>query len=208
MLDGAAARWPALRISYGAPLGPHPGLLRALERRLAEAGQDCSDGARHTGVVLASAGSSQPAANAVIARMAADWQAARGWRAVVPAFASAARPAPEEAVTALLRGGARRVVVASYLLAPGLFADRVAAAALAAGAAAVSAPLGAAPEVADVLLDRYTEAAAGWPADKVGLAQAYSPANGRGSGGRPRASRACPLRASDARRDPGGAPPG
>ncbi len=173
VLDGAAARWPALRISYGAPLGPHPGLLRALERRLAEAGQDCSDGARHTGVVLASAGSSQPAANAVIARMAADWQAARGWRAVVPAFASAARPAPEEAVTALLRGGARRVVVASYLLAPGLFADRVAAAALAAGAAAVSAPLGAAPEVADVLLDRYTEAAAGWPADKVGLAQAY-----------------------------------
>ena len=174
VLDGAAARWPGLRISYGAPLGPHPGLLRALERRLAEAGQDCADGARHTAVVLASAGSSQPAANAVIARLAADWQAARGWRAVLPGYASAARPAPEEAVTALLRDGARRVVVASYLLAPGLFADRIATAARAAGAAVVSAPLGAAPEVADVLLDRYTEAAAaGWPADQVGRAQAY-----------------------------------
>ena len=111
-------------------------------------------------MVLASAGSSQPAANAVITRLAADWQAARRWRAVVPAFASAARPTPEEAVTALLRGGARRVVVASYLLAPGLFADRIAAATLAAGAAAVSAPLGAAPEVADVLLNRYTQALA------------------------------------------------
>ncbi len=61
-------------------------------------------------------------------------------------------------MTALLRDGARRVVVASYLLAPGLFADRIATAARAAGAAVVSAPLGAAPEVADVLLDRYTEA--------------------------------------------------
>jgi sirohydrochlorin ferrochelatase len=160
VLAGAAARWPGLRISYGAPLGPHPGLLRALERRLDEAGQDMAGDPGDTAVVLASAGSSRPAANAVIARLAADWQAARGWRAVLPGYASAARPAPEEAVTALLRDGARRVVVASYLLAPGLFADRIATAARAAGAAVVSAPLGAAPEVADVLLDRYAEAPA------------------------------------------------
>ena len=52
-------------------------------------------------------------------------------------------------------------MVASYLLAPGLFADRIRESSLAAGAAAVSAPLGAAPEVADVLLDRYLQAAAG-----------------------------------------------
>ena len=31
------ARFPRLRIGYGATLGPHPLLLRALERRLAEA---------------------------------------------------------------------------------------------------------------------------------------------------------------------------
>jgi sirohydrochlorin ferrochelatase len=53
------------------------------------------------------------------------------------------------------------VVVASYLLAPGLFADRIRETSLAAGAVAVSAPLGAADEVADVLLDRYEQAAAG-----------------------------------------------
>ena len=112
-------------------------------------------------MVLASAGTSHPAANASIARIAAGWQAARGWLAVRPAYASAAAPTPAEAVAELLRGGARRVVVASYLLAPGLFADRIRACALAAGASAVSAPLGAADEVADVLLDRYQEAAAG-----------------------------------------------
>ena len=160
LLDEAQAELPALRIRYGAPLGPHPGLLRALDRRLAEAGQDL-DQAGQTAVVLASAGSSHPAANAVIARLAADWRAARGWQAVRPAFASAAAPTPKQAVAELIRDGARRVVVASYLLAPGRFADRVRDASLAAGAAAVSAPLGAAPEVADVLLDRYRQALLG-----------------------------------------------
>jgi sirohydrochlorin ferrochelatase len=160
LLDEAQAELPALRIRYGAPLGPHRGLLRALDRRLAEAGQDL-DQAGQIALVLASAGSSHPAANAVIARLAADWQAARGWQAVRPAFASAAAPTPEQAVAELIRDGARRVVVASYLLAPGRFADRVRDASLAAGAAAVSAPLGAAPEVADVLLDRYRQALLG-----------------------------------------------
>jgi sirohydrochlorin ferrochelatase len=162
LLDEAQAALPGLRVRYGAPLGPHPGLLRALDRRLAEAGQDLAQAGR-TAVVLASAGSSHPAANAVISRLTADWQAARGWQAVRPAFASAASPTPEQAVAGLLREGAQRVVVASYLLAPGLFADQVRERSLAAGAAAVSAPLGAAPEVADVLLDRYRTALSEMP---------------------------------------------
>jgi sirohydrochlorin ferrochelatase len=160
LLDEAQAARPGLRIRYGVPLGPHPGLLRALDQRLAEAGQDLAR-AGQTAVVLAAAGSSHPAANAVIAQLAADWQAARGWQAVRPAYASAAAPTPEQAVAGLIRDGARRVVVASYLLALGRFADQVASRSLAAGAALVSAPLGAAPDVADVLLDRYREAQAG-----------------------------------------------
>jgi len=160
LLAEATASLPGLRIRYGEPLGPHPALVRALERRLGEAGQDRGGDPARTAVVLASAGSSHPAANAAIARMASRWQAARGWLAVRPAYASAASPTPAEAVTDLLRSGARRVVVASYLLAPGLFADRIRETSLAAGAAAVSAPLGAADEVADVLLDRYRQAAA------------------------------------------------
>ena len=51
--------------------------------------------------------------------------------------------------------------MASYLLAPGIFADKVRESSLAAGAAAVSAVLGAAPEVADLVLRRYAEASAG-----------------------------------------------
>ncbi len=155
------------RVSYGDPLGPHPLLLRALERRLAEADPAAPETRGRTGVVLAAAGSSDPEANATIARIAAQWQARAGWFAVRPAYASAVGPDPATAVTGLLRAGARRVVVATYLLAPGLFADRIRDASLAAGAAATSSALlpwppaaagGGAPEVADVLLDRYQEA--------------------------------------------------
>jgi sirohydrochlorin ferrochelatase len=154
-------------VSYGATLGPHPLLLSALERRLAEADPlghaGLADPARRaqTGVVLAAAGSTDPQANATVASLAAHWQARGGWFAVRPASAAAATPGsgnPSETVTGLLRAGARRVLVATYLLAPGLFADRIRASALAAGAAAVSPALGALPEVAEVLLDRYQEA--------------------------------------------------
>jgi len=188
----ARAGTARLNVTYGAPLGPHPLLLRALERRLPEI---AFENRAQTGVVLAAAGSSDPGANATIADLAAQWQAAAGWFAVRPAYASAVSPAaaggqgspaaaggqgsaaaggqgstaPAQAVTELLRAGARRVVVASYLLAPGLFADRmIRNASLAAGAAEVSPALlplppaaagGAAPEVADIVLDRYQEAA-------------------------------------------------
>jgi sirohydrochlorin ferrochelatase len=159
-LSQAGARLPGLRISYGRPLGPDERLLRAMDRRLAETGGPASPaGSAGTAVVLAAAGSSRAPANAEVARLAAAWRSVRGWRQVVPAYASAASPTPAQAVTGLLRAGAPRVVVATYLLAPGVFADQILRASLAAGADAVSAPLGAAPEVADVILERYRQAA-------------------------------------------------
>jgi len=141
-------------VAYGNALGPHPLLIQALGRRLVQAGVTPDSG---TAVVLAGTGSSDPAANAAVARVAAAWRRSVGWRTVVPAFASAASPTPAEAVAALRENG--DVVVATYLLAPGLFGDRVRDTSLAAGATAVSAALGAAPEVADVIADRYAEAA-------------------------------------------------
>jgi sirohydrochlorin ferrochelatase len=159
LLGEVTRRLPRLRISYGEPLGPHPGLLCALDRRLAEADPAPRASPGATAVVLAAAGSSRPTANAAVARAAAAWQRARGWQSVVPAYASAAAPSPGEAVAGLLHAGAARVVVATYLLAPGVFADQVRERSLAAGAAVVSAPLGAAPEVADVVIERYQQAA-------------------------------------------------
>jgi sirohydrochlorin ferrochelatase len=165
----AAAARPGLAVACAGPLGPHPLLTAALERRLGEAGVPVGDPAARaaTSVVLAAAGSSDPAANATIAAVAARWQRERGWRAVRPAYASAAGPRPAEAVAALCSDGDGPVVVATYLLAPGYFADKVRDAALGAGAAAVSGVLGAAPEVADTVIERYLAAVPAVPAVSV-----------------------------------------
>ncbi|MFJ7899798.1 sirohydrochlorin chelatase [Streptomyces sp. NPDC096198] len=147
-----------LRIRQAEVLGPSPLLLRALERRLSEAGLTPADRAS-TGVVLASAGSSDPEAIAVIGGVAREWRRT-GWCAVRPAFASAASapgfPPTEEVVRALRAAGCARVAVAPYVLAPGFLPDRIARGA--AEADVLAEVLGPAPEVAGTVLERYDEA--------------------------------------------------
>ncbi|MGW2618355.1 sirohydrochlorin chelatase [Streptomyces sp. NPDC001500] len=143
-----------LRIRRADVLGPSPLLLTALERRLYEAGLTPADKSS-TGVVLASAGSTDPEAIAVIAEIAREWRRT-GWCAVRPAFASASLPRTEDAVRALRALGCSRVAVAPYVLAPGFLPDRIARGA--AEADVLAEVLGPAPEVARVLLDRYDAA--------------------------------------------------
>ncbi|MET7325000.1 sirohydrochlorin chelatase [Streptomyces sp. NPDC005549] len=149
-----AAAPPRLRIRQAEVLGPSPLLLSALERRLYEAGLTPAD-KPSTGVVLASAGSSDPEAIAVIAEIAREWRHT-GWCAVRPAFASASLPRTEDAVRQLRELGCARVAVAPYVLAPGFLPDRIARGA--AGADVLADVLGPAPEVARVLLERYDAA--------------------------------------------------
>ncbi|GGZ91785.1 sirohydrochlorin chelatase [Streptomyces bluensis] len=153
-----------LRIRQADVLGPSPLLLAALERRLYEAGLTPADKSS-TGVVLASAGSTDPEAIAVIADIAREWRHT-GWCAVRPAFASAASPTgfsrTEDAVRELRALGCARVAVAPYVLAPGFLPDRIARGA--AGADLLSDVLGSAPEVARVLLERYDAARLPTPA--------------------------------------------
>ncbi|GGX51707.1 sirohydrochlorin chelatase [Streptomyces fructofermentans] len=143
-----------LRVRQAEVLGPSPLLTDALERRLYEAGLAPGDKAS-TGVVLASAGSTDPEAIAVIAAVAREWRRT-GWCAVRPAFASASLPRTEDAVRELRESGCERVAVAPYVLAPGFLPDRIARGA--AGADVLADVLGPAPEVARLLLARYDEA--------------------------------------------------
>jgi sirohydrochlorin ferrochelatase len=135
-------------VRTGDVLGPDPLLAEALRDRLREAGWRRGDA-----IVLAAAGSSDPAAVTATeaqARLLADLVGAP----VVAAFASAAAPSVSEAVAALRAAGADRVALASYLLAPGHFQSRLAAA----GADVVSAPLGSHAAVARLVLARYDAA--------------------------------------------------
>ncbi|MFE3598287.1 sirohydrochlorin chelatase [Streptomyces sp. NPDC059142] len=168
VLRAATLRHPRLRIRQAGVLGPSPLLGAALERRLYEAGLTPADKCS-TGVVLASAGSSDPEAIAVIADIAREWRHT-GWCAVRPAFASASLPRTEDAVRALRVEGVRRVAVAPYVIAPGRLPDRIAAGAREAGADVLAGVLGAAPEVASLLLRRYDSAAAAPARELVGHA--------------------------------------
>ncbi|MFF7591618.1 sirohydrochlorin chelatase [Kitasatospora purpeofusca] len=154
-LPGALAAAGLTRLPLARALGPHPLLAAALAERLAAAGRPAGAGP----VVLAAAGSSDPAANADTARTAellADLLAERlgDGNPVVPAYLSAARPTPREAVAALHTAGHRHVAVATHLLAPGFFADRAAAT----GARWTSAPLGTHEALARLVVLRYDEA--------------------------------------------------
>ncbi|WP_328344845.1 sirohydrochlorin chelatase [Streptomyces violaceus] len=151
---------PQLRIHQAEVLGPSPLLLAALERRLYEAGLSPADKSS-TGVVLASAGSTDPEAIAVIAEIAREWRHT-GWCAVRPAFASASLPRTQDAVRELRALGCSRVAVAPYVLAPGFLPDRIARGA--AEADVLADVLGPAPEVARVVLERYEAARAPMPA--------------------------------------------
>ncbi|GAA2965370.1 sirohydrochlorin chelatase [Streptomyces enissocaesilis] len=159
VLHEASARLPRLRIHQAEVLGPSPLLLTALERRLYEAGLAPGDRGS-TGVVLASAGSTDPEAIAVIAEIARELRHT-GWCAVRPAFASASLPRTEDAVRLLRTApGVRRVAVAPYVVAPGFLPDRIARGAREAGAEVLGGVLGASPELARLLLTRYDEARA------------------------------------------------
>ncbi|WP_405188839.1 sirohydrochlorin chelatase [Streptomyces anulatus] len=156
VLREARARLPRLSIRQADVLGPSPLLNATLGRRLREAGIRPGDIPR-TGLVLASAGSTDPEAIAVIAEIARELRHT-GWCAVRPAFASALLPRTEDVVRALRAEGVERVAVAPYVIAPGRLPDRIAAGAEAAGADVLADVLGPAPELARLLLNRYDEA--------------------------------------------------
>ncbi|MQA84144.1 MAG: sirohydrochlorin chelatase [Streptosporangiales bacterium] len=141
--------WAAPDARIAPPLGPDPALARLLACRLRAAGITSGDA-----VVLASAGSSHPAARRAVMRAAGMLQACLGLP-VLPAEASPARSNLEEAVAAARAVASGGVGVASYLLAPGFFASRIAAA----PADVVTPPIGPDETVAHLVLRRYDVAA-------------------------------------------------
>jgi sirohydrochlorin ferrochelatase len=140
---GAAVAGVPVRAA--APMGPDDRLVQVLLERLGEAGAAAGDA-----VVVAAAGSSDPAAAGAAAVVAAGVRA-RWHGPVTLGFGASASPSVPDAVRAARAAGATRVVVASYLLAPGHFHTAL----RSAGADLVTAPLAPHPLLAPLLLDRY-----------------------------------------------------
>lgn len=154
LVSEAHARLPRLSVSVAEVLGPDERLSAVALRRLTDTGVSLDDPT--LGVVLAGAGSSHAPANAAVAAVAAVWARRFPVAGVRPAFASMADPTVPAAVASLRAAGARRIAVASWFIAPGRLPDKVAA--LAGPSAVVAEPLGATPELASLIVDRYLAA--------------------------------------------------
>lgn len=118
-VDIADAVWGVHDAVAAAALGPDARLVEVVLSRLWASGARPGDG-----IVLAAAGSSDPHALAEVE--VARRQLAQRWAGeVVVGYAASAEPDVAQAVQSLRRMGYRRVVVASYLLAPGHFHGRL-----------------------------------------------------------------------------------
>ena len=147
---GQACRHAPGPVAQTPHLGAEPEVVRALVQRLAEAGGVGAFGA--DAVVLGAAGSSDADSVAETRALAEGLTGVLGVP-VTAGFASAAAPTVTDAVARARADGHRRVAVASHLLAPGFFADRLASA----GADLTSPPLGAHPEIVALIARRYRE---------------------------------------------------
>ncbi|MFC4020027.1 uroporphyrinogen-III C-methyltransferase [Micromonospora sp. GCM10011542] len=178
-------RHPGLTYRYGRPLGPHPLLHAALEERIdaALAGADRAGtalaGADRAGTAFAGAdragtwialigrGSTDPDANAEVAKVARLLWEGRGYAGVEPGFISLAEPSVPQVLDRLRRLGARRIVVAPYFLFAGVLPDRIVARAAEFAAAhpeldvRVADVIGDCDALADLVLERHAEALGG-----------------------------------------------
>lgn len=142
---------PARVIESGHPatiitpaLGPDPALAGVMRERLIDVGWRHGDA-----VVMAAAGSSDPVAHRDLIRAAALLSDRVGETHI--GFVATGAPAVADVVGRLRRSGHRRVFVASYLLAPGVFHSKL----HDCGATAVADPLGAHPAVVRLLAGRF-----------------------------------------------------
>lgn len=138
------------------PLGPCAETVRVLADRLFESGWRPNDS-----VILAAAGTSDRGAQSDLRQTAAMLSALIGDR-VELGYAATGAPTVADAVAAArarsdrrLRGGGR-IAVASYLLADGLFQDRL----RTSGADIVSDPLGTHPGMVRLIANRFRRAQA------------------------------------------------
>ncbi|NEB94764.1 CbiX/SirB N-terminal domain-containing protein [Streptomyces bauhiniae] len=158
-------RHPGVTYTYGRPLGPHPALLRVLERRLDEA---LAGTAREdVTVLLVGRGSTDPDANAEVCKAARLLWEGRGYAGVETAFVSLAAPDVPSGLDRVARLGARRVVVLPYFLFTGILPERVRrqteewAAAHPEVEVRSADVIGPEPELLDLVMERYAEAVAG-----------------------------------------------
>src|SRR5215218_8400370 len=156
---------PEMSFSYGRALGIRPELLELMEERISTVVLEEEKG--ETAVLIVGRGSSDPDANSDLSKIARLFYEGRSYPVVESAYVSMTPPDVAEGLERCRRLGAKCIVVFSYFLFTGVLEERI----RQQGGAFAEANhhvevryagyFGADPRVADLVVERYTEAMEG-----------------------------------------------
>ncbi|CAN5211123.1 MAG: sirohydrochlorin chelatase [Actinomycetota bacterium] len=156
---------PKMSFGYGRALGIRPELLELMEERISavvpEAEKD------ETAVLIIGRGSSDPDANSDLSKIARLFYEGRPYPVVESAYVSMTPPDVEEGLDRCFKLGAKRIVVFSYFLFTGVLEERIRGQGEAFAAAnhgvevRYAGYFGPDERVADLVVERYTEAVEG-----------------------------------------------
>ncbi len=161
-----------IRFDYATPLGAHAAVAQTLLQRAHEACAAVSADGRawqpeETAVLLVGRGSRDPDSNGDLFKTARLVAESRRFALVEACFIALAEPDVEAGVERCVRLGARQIVLTPQMLFPGVLVERMRrlASTLAARQPGIrltaAAPLGAAPPLVDLVVERIREARAG-----------------------------------------------
>ena len=151
--------YPGVKLRVARPVGADGTLLKGLDAVLKASG---FRPAQDTGVVLASAGSAYESARARHAALALEWRS-HGWGGSAVAFVSGPGPRVGDAIATLRESQVSKIVVAPFVIAPGVLSHRIASEARDAGAIAVTSTLHSTDAAVDVVCKRVDAALATEP---------------------------------------------
>lgn len=153
----ATEQHPGLQVSVARPIGPEATLLTLLDTRLRTA-LAAARVLELDGLILSSSTTGDVRGTALLARRARQWSTHHRLPCLT-AVADGSGPSVAQAMQGLRSQGRRHIAVGSFFMAGDERWAVQAEQARRVGAVAVSDPLGAAPEVAELVLARYAFAA-------------------------------------------------
>jgi sirohydrochlorin cobaltochelatase len=156
---------PQMSFSYGRALGIRPELLELMDQRISTVVPD--EEKEETAVLIVGRGSSDPDANSDLHKTARLFYEGRPYPMVESAYVSMTPPDVAKGLDRCLRLGAMRIVVFSYFLFTGVLEERIReqsemfAAAHPGIALRYAGYFGPDERIADLVIERYTEAVEG-----------------------------------------------
>jgi sirohydrochlorin cobaltochelatase len=156
---------PEMSFSYGRALGVRPELLELMDQRISAVVQE--EEKEETAVLIVGRGSSDPDANSDLSKIARLLYEGRPYPVVESAYVSMTPPDVANGLNRCLKLGAKRIVVFSYFLFTGVLEERIRGQSRAFAEANPGVEVhyaeyfGPDPSLADLVVERYTEALKG-----------------------------------------------